>query len=203
MNILRVDSSARVENSKSRELLDRLIQGLGPGHSVTRRDLSYPIPHVNAAWIAANTTAAAERTEANRNALALSDRLVEELEAADLIAIGLPVYNFGVPAAFKAWIDQVCRARLTFAYTPDGPKGLLEGKRAIVVYVSGGTGMGSEIDFASGYIRHVLGFIGIQDVTFVDASRHMMDEAAVSQAAEKIDQLATKIRRSNDKIGDM
>ncbi len=193
MNILRIDSSAKLEGSHSRGLIDRLLQDLGPDGRVVNRDLVDPIPQIDAAWIAANTTPEEERTDAHRKTLALSDTLVSELEAADLIVIGLPVYNFGVPASLKAWIDQVCRARRTFRYSPDGPIGLLEGKRAIVVYAAGGTAMGSDIDFASGYLRHVLGFIGIKDVTFVDAGRHMADAEALPRAEVEIDRLAADL----------
>ncbi len=86
------------------------------------------------------------------------------MQAADTLVIGLPIYNFGVPAALKAWVDQVARAGVTFRYTETGPKGLLTGKRAIIAVASGGTEAGSDVDFATGYIRHVLGFIGITDV---------------------------------------
>lgn len=193
MNILRIDSSAKLEGSHSRGLIDRLLQDLDTDGRVASRDLVDPIPQIDAAWIAANTTPEEERTDAHRQTLALSDALVDELEAADLIVIGLPVYNFGVPASLKAWIDQVCRARRTFRYSPDGPVGLLEGKRAIVVYAAGGTAMGSDIDFASGYLRHVLGFIGIKDVSFVDAGRHMADAEALPRAEVEIDRRAADL----------
>ena len=193
MNILRIDSSAKIEGSHSRDLIDGLLRNLEQEARVVRRDLVDAIPQIDAAWIAANTTPDDERTDSHRQTLALSDALVGELESADLIVIGLPVYNFGVPAALKAWIDQVCRARRTFRYSPDGPVGLLEGKRAIVVYAAGGTAMGSDIDFASGYLRHVLGFIGVKDVTFVDAGRHMADADAISRAEAEIDRLAADL----------
>ena len=92
--------------------------------------------------------------------------------------IGLPIYNFGVPATLKAWVDQVARAGVTFRYTEHGPEGLLQGKRAIVAVASGGTEAGSEIDFATGYIRHMLAFIGITEVQFVTADRLMLDAEA-------------------------
>ncbi len=193
MNILRIDSSTKIEGSHTRDLIDRLLQGFELDGHVVRRDLVDPIPQIDAAWIAANTTPDDERTDTHRETLALSDALVEELDGADLIVIGLPVYNFGVPASLKAWIDQVCRARRTFRYSPDGPVGLLEGKRAIVVYAAGGTAMGSDIDFASGYMRHVLGFIGIRDVTFVDAGRHMTNVDAISRAEAEIDRLSADL----------
>jgi len=193
MNILSIDSSAKFEGSHSRDLIDGLLRNLEQEGRVIRRDLVDPIPQIDAAWIAANTTPDDERTDQHRQTLALSDALVGELEAADLIVVGLPVYNFGVPAALKAWIDQVCRARRTFRYSPDGPVGLLEGKRAIVVYAAGGTAMGSDIDFASGYLRHVLGFIGIKDVSFVDAGRHMADAEAIPRAKAEVDRIAADL----------
>ena len=148
---------------------------------------------MDAEWVAANNTAADERTPEQNAKLSVSDTLISELEAADTLLIGLPIYNFGVPAALKAWIDQVCRARRTFAYSENGPVGLLEGKRAIVVYVSGGTPIGSDIDFASNYVRHIMGFIGITDVTFVAADKHMMDDTALSRATDEIKALAAKL----------
>lgn len=196
MHILRIDSSARIEGARSRALIDRLLASLDVRRTVRVRDLVEPIPQVDAAWIRANGKPEDERTAADRAALSLSDTLIEELEAADLIVIGLPVYNFGVPAALKAWIDQVCRARRTFVYTPDGPQGLLNGKRALVVYTAGGTGLGSDIDFASGHVRHVLGFIGISDVDFVDAGRHMRDPDAIARAEARIDAIATRLSRA-------
>ena len=106
--------------------------------------------------------------------------------------IGLPIYNFGVPAALKAWVDLVARAGVTFRYTEAGPQGLLTAKRAIVAVASGGTEAGSEIDFATGYIRHVLGFIGITDVSFVTADRLMIDaDGTMAKALEQVDALQT------------
>lgn len=197
MNILRIDSSAQAETAQSRRLADRLVEGLrakGDSLEVTTRDLDDPLPQIDRAWIVANTTPAEERADEHRVALALSDTLIGEIEAADTLIIGVPVYNFGVPASLKLWIDLVCRARKTFAYSEDGPKGLMTGKRAIVCFASGGTPFGSEIDFASGYMRHILGFIGITDVTFIAADRHFMDDTAVSRADSEIDALLNNMR---------
>jgi FMN-dependent NADH-azoreductase len=120
-----------------------------------------------------------------------SDTLLEELKAADIIVIGMPVYNFGVPAQLKSWIDQIARKGETFRYTGNGPEGLLKGKRAIVAMSSDGTKMGSAADFASGYLRHVLGFIGITDVQFVAADAIAFDPDATLKAANaQIDALA-------------
>ncbi|MGC9420182.1 MAG: FMN-dependent NADH-azoreductase [Rhodovulum sp.] len=189
--ILRIDSSARLEGSVSRELTDRIVAHLADADSrIVTRDLSGGLPLLNAAWIGANFTPETDRTEAQRAELALSDELIAELQAADTVVIGLPVYNFGLPAALKAWVDLVARAGVTFRYTKAGPEGLLSGKRVIVALASGGTGMGSEIDFATPYLRHVLGFLGITDVTFVGADRLALDaEGALAAAHRAVDAL--------------
>lgn len=189
MSILHIDSSAREEGSVSRELSDKIVARLGG--PVIRRDLRMAIPQIDEAWIAANTTPADARDVAQKEALALSDSLVDEIKAADTLVIGVPIYNFGIPAALKAWIDQIARAGLTFRYTENGPVGLLEGKRAIVVITSGGTPAGAEVDFASGYMRHVLGFIGIKDVEIVAADRLMLDaEASLNAANAQVEALS-------------
>jgi len=121
--------------------------------------------------------------------LAHSDELIAELEAADTIVIGVPVYNFAIPAALKAWVDQIARARRTFRYTETGPEGLLKGKKAYLVVASGGVPVGSDYDFATGYLRHVLGFVGITDVTVIEAGQQMMDGEAVTRATAAIDEL--------------
>ena len=131
------------------------------------------------------------RSDDQRQALALSDTLIAELNAADTIVIGLPVYNFGVPAALKAWVDLVARAGVTFNYTETGPKGALEGKRAILVMASGGVPAGSPVDFATTYMKHMLGFLGITDVEIVAAEALAVDaEAALKAAGDAISALA-------------
>ena len=167
-SILNIQSSARHSDSITRQLSADVIDAVGDQH-VVNRDLATGIPFVNEAWVGANFTAANERTDAHRDVLAYSDSLVDEVEQADVLVIGVPIYNFGVPAVLKAWIDMVARVGRTFHYSDKGPVGLLEDKRAIVVIASGGTTSGSDIDFATGYMRHVLGFIGIHDVTVIAA----------------------------------
>ncbi len=180
---LHLDTSARLEGSVTRDLTARIVRGLAPAR-VLRRDLARtPVPQIDADWVAANFTAPADRTAAQARTLALSDELVAELAAADTLVIGVPVYNFGAPAALKAWIDQVARAGLTFRYTADGPEGLLTGKRAILALASGGTRAGSDIDFATPYLRHVLGFLGITDVTVIAADRMALDGPASLEQA--------------------
>ena len=186
-HVLRIDASARKTGSVSRALTDR-IAGRFENAEVTIRDLVNGLPHIDEAWVDANFTPAADRSDVQKAALALSDSLVAEIQKADVLVIGLPIYNFGVPASLKAWIDLIARAGVTFQYSAEGPKGLLTGKRAIIAVASGGTEAGSEMEFASGYIRHVLGFLGITDVAFVTADRLAIDPDGTIEAAH--DQVA-------------
>lgn len=172
LNVLEVQASARGEGSISRDLTADLIAALEARHgdlNVTRRDLAKGLPFIDEAWVAANFTPDEDRTSTHRQILSRSDDLVAELQAADVIVIGAPMYNFSVPAVLKAWIDMIARARLTFEYTENGPRGLLEGKKAYVVVPSGGVPVGSPADFATPYLRHALKFVGITDVEFIGA----------------------------------
>ena len=184
--ILHIDASARLEGSASRELSARLARTLaGNDGAITRRDLARTPPSpVSADWIAANFTEADKRSPEARAVLAESEALIAEIEAADTLVIGVPVYNFAVPSVLKAWIDQVARARRTFRYTETGPQGMMTGKRAFLVIASGGTAIDSAIDFATPYLRHMLGFIGITDVTVIAADRLMFEGDAKRAAAE-------------------
>jgi FMN-dependent NADH-azoreductase len=181
--ILHIDASARTENSISRDLSAQIVTRFADAR-IVRRDLAHPLPLITADWIAANFTPASDRDDPQRNTLALSDTLVGELVAADVIVIGLPIYNFSIPAALKAWIDLIARAGLTFEYTAQGPKGLLHGKRVIIAVASGGTKMGSDIDFATGYLRHVLGFVGITQIDFVAADQLALSPEATLKSAQ-------------------
>lgn len=192
LKILRIDASARKTESVSRSLSDLFIDHLASGSAVQvqSRDLSIGLPFVDETWIGANFTPDDDRSAAQRSALKLSDQLIEELEAADLIVISTPIYNFGVPASLKAWIDLVARAGRTFRYTDTGPEGLLTGKRAVILAASGGTEVGSPIDFAVPYLRHVLGFIGINDVETIAADQLMMTgEDKITQSRARIEAL--------------
>lgn len=190
-NILRVDSSMRTEGSVSRDLADKLVEQLSNASTqVTVRDLAKGISLIDENWIGANFTDPAERSEEQKGFLAASDELVGELHDADTIVITAPVYNFHVPAALKAWIDMVARARETFRYTENGPEGLLKGKKAYVIVTSGGTVLDSEYDFVSGYLKHVLGFIGITDVSVIDGSGLMLDATKADKAAAEIAEVA-------------
>lgn len=124
-----------------------------------------------------------DRTEAQRAALFLSDAFVEELEAARAVVIGTPIYNFGPPASLKAWADLVARRGRTFRYGESGPVGLIENKPVHVAIASGGTRVGSDIDFLSGWLRHFLGFIGLHDVHVFDARRSSPDDIETLKTA--------------------
>jgi FMN-dependent NADH-azoreductase len=196
LNTLRIDASARKVGSVSRLLGDTLIEELrerGP-LDLQILDLSSPPPVIDSEWVAANGTPAPDRSTEQSDTLSLSDQLVDQLEQADLLVITTPIYNFGVPAALKAWIDQVARAGRTFRYTDQGPVGLLEHKCAVVLVTSGGTRVGSDIDFTTPYLKHVLGFIGIHDVSFIaaDALGQSADQA-IARAQSDLATLARSI----------
>jgi FMN-dependent NADH-azoreductase len=193
MKVLRLDTSAQTHNSHSRALTTQFISGLGPETEVIQRDLAKGVPLIGPDWFNASFTANEDRDSAQHNSLSASEELVSELQAADILVIGLPLYNFGIPASLKLWIDQVCRANLTFKHTPEGAVGLLENKRAVVVFVSGGTRFESEADFATDYLRFVLGFIGIKDVQFIKADAHMSDETSLPSAQEQADLISRDI----------
>lgn len=173
--VLHIDASGTVDGSFSRAATAQIINDLAPTR-VIRRDLAEtPLPQVDARWITARLLPDAELTDADRQSLALSDTLVAELMAADTVLIGMPIYNFGMPAALKAWIDLMARPQVTFRYTETGPVGLLEGKSAIVAVASGGVPVDSPVDFATPHLRQVLRFVGIDDIT-VHAAKDIVSE---------------------------
>ena len=190
LNILRIDSSARHEGSVSRELADIYIDQLAESRSVRveTRDVSQALPVVDQDWIGANFTPEDDRSADQRAILSTSNSLVQELQRNDVIVLSVPIYNFSIPAALKLWVDQVARAGLTFRYTENGPVGLLEGKKAVILVASGGTQVGSNIDFATPYLKHVLGFLGIHDVEVVAADQLM------ASGPEKIEQTQEQVR---------
>lgn len=174
MRILEISASGRRNGSVSRMLTGEIIEALEIREgtvSVDRRDLSNGVSVVDEPWINANFTPDEERTSDQHDVLRESDALVAELQSADVIVIGSPIYNFSIPAALKAWIDKIARARLTFRYTENGPEGLLKDKKAYVVIASGGVPVDSPVDFATPYLRHALGFIGITDIEVIAADQ--------------------------------
>ncbi|WP_296416832.1 FMN-dependent NADH-azoreductase [Pseudooctadecabacter sp.] len=167
-HILHIDASANLTTSLSRAASAALTAQ--QGGTVTRRDLAaHPLPQIDGPWADARLTDPATRSPEDAARLTLSDTLIAELQAADTIVIGAPIYNFAAPASLKAWMDLVARPGVTFRYTPDGPQGLLTGKKAIVAVASGGVPVGSDIDFLSSHLRFFLGFIGITDVDILAA----------------------------------
>lgn len=187
---LHIDASARKSDSVTRKYTQKVLDRLSPENVLTR-DLSDALPFIDEEWVGANFTPAEERTDAQKAKLALSDELIAELQEADVVVIGLPLYNFSLPASLKAWIDLIARAGVTFQYTSNGPEGLLKGKRAIVVAASGGVPVGSAADFATGYIRHVLGFVGITEVELVAADQMAVDaDASIARLEADVQALA-------------
>ena len=186
LKILQVNASARRSGSTSRRLSGELIGSLSDAREtlVTVRDLADGVPFVDEDWVGANFTPAENRTARQTATLSYSESLIEELEDADVIVIGVPVYNFSIPAALKAWIDLVTRARRTFQYTDNGPVGLLKNKRAVLVVASGGVTVGSDADFATKYLKFVLGFIGITDIEIVAAEGQAYDADGAAARAK-------------------
>ena len=187
-NILHIDASGRGKPSVSRHLSNEIVQKISDDQtSVTYRDVSQGLSFVDELMIGSYFTQKAERNEAQHQAVALSNMIVDELMVADTVVIGMPIYNFSMPAGFKAWADLAARVGETFNYTENGPVGLLEGKKAYVAVASGGTKVGSEIDFLTPWLRHFLGFIGISDVEIVQAEAINRDgDKAVEEARASI-----------------
>ncbi|MBA3862655.1 MAG: FMN-dependent NADH-azoreductase [Erythrobacter sp.] len=195
-NILYITASIRSDSdSISRGLGQRVVDGLADksGAGVTTRNLAAnDLPFVSAERFGANLTPAADRTPQQADLAAIADTLIAELQAADTIVIASPVYNFGPPATLKAWADLVARAGTTFRHTAAGPEGLLTGKKAYITIASGGTPMGSDIDFMSRWLIFFLGFLGITDVTMVAADGIMGEdgESKITTAHEQAARIA-------------
>ncbi len=172
--LLIVNASASLERSHSRTLAQEYEQQwrtANPDGRVLHRDVgATPPPHLDEATFGAFYTPAEQRSEAQRQVLALSDNLIEELKAADELVIAAPMYNFSIPTPLKAWFDQICRVGVTFRYGPKGSEGLLENKRAVLLLSRGGRyEEGAPMDHQTPYLRQLLGFIGIDEVEVVAA----------------------------------
>lgn len=188
--ILHIDSSVRSSGSISRQLTSEFVQKLQAAHAgakVIERDLAKnPIPHLSEQMMGAYFTPADQRTEEQARTVTLSDDLVTELMAADIVVVGAPMYNFSISSTLKAWIDHVARVGVTFNYNEQGqPVGLVQGKKFYVFTSRGGvysSGPAKVLDFHETYLRGVLGFLGITDVTFVHTEGMAMGEEAVNSA---------------------
>jgi len=160
-------------------------QRANPDGQVISRDLAInEIPHLTAERFAAFSTEPAARTDNQSAIVAQSDELIAELESADIIVLGLPMYNFGIPSTLKAWIDHVARAGKTFKYTENGPVGLLADRPVVVFAARGGFYKGTPRDTQSAYITHFLNFIGIRDIEFVYAEGLNMGEEVRQESLE-------------------
>jgi FMN-dependent NADH-azoreductase len=194
MKLLQIDSSART-SSVTRRLTTRFAEEWRknyPDGEVIRRDLTATVlPLITDDWSATHLEDS-KLTAAQRSYLSTSDALIEELEAADTVVIGAPMYNFSIPSSLKAWIDHIVRIGKTVGYGPNGPQGLLTRKKVVIITSRGGAyekGSAREaFDFQEPYLRHILSFIGLTDSTFIHAENQAREEAAVSfaDAAERI-----------------
>ncbi|UOR06418.1 NAD(P)H-dependent oxidoreductase [Hymenobacter aerilatus] len=176
MQILQIISSARGAESYSTQLSQGIIDKLlvaHPGSSVVIRNLAQtPFPHLEEAHLQAYFTPAESRSAEQQQAVHHSDEAIAEILAADVLVIGVPFYNFSVTSSLKSWLDHLTRAGITFRYTPTGPEGLITGKKVYLAVASGGiysTGPMQPYDFATPYLRHMLGFLGMTDVVVARA----------------------------------
>lgn len=198
MNILQINSSIRAENAYSSRLADTLVASLRqqfPAARLVVRDLAKaPHPLLDEAALIALSTPAEQRSPAQAQRVALDDALIAEIQQADTVVLTAPMYNFGIPAQLKAWIDAIARARVTFQYTENGVEGLLKNKQVYVIQTAGGKHSGTETDSQSAYLRTVLGFLGMTDVTFIYAEGLAMggdaEQLALQAAATQIAALA-------------
>ncbi|MCE4053143.1 FMN-dependent NADH-azoreductase [Pseudomonas sp. Au-Pse12] len=196
--VLIIESSARQQDSVSRQLTQTFIQqwqAAHPGDSITVRDLARnPVPHLDANLLGGWMKPAEQRSAAEQDSLQRSNELTDELLAADVLVMAAPMYNFAIPSTLKAWLDHVLRAGVTFKYTDTGPQGLLTGKRAYVLTARGGIYAGSSADHQEPYLRQVMGFIGIHDVEFIHAEGLNLGgdfhEKGLNQANAKLAQVA-------------
>jgi FMN-dependent NADH-azoreductase len=192
-NILIVDSAATGEASVSRKLTRALadtLQRRDPAARIVHRDVgAAPIPHLTEATVPAIRAGIVDSPEAER-ALALSNELIAELKDADVIVLGAPMYNFGMPSTLKAWFDHVLRAGITFRYSESGPEGLVTGKKAIVVEARAGLyseGPAAAMDSQEPHLRTLLGFMGVTEIAFVRAEKLAFGpEAAAAAMADAI-----------------
>jgi FMN-dependent NADH-azoreductase len=191
-NLLFVASSLFGEGSQSRliasEFIDRWRQS-HPRTNVVKRELTADsIPHLSSAAFAASMIAADARSVAERQDAALADALIEEVEAAEIIVIAAPMYNFSIPSTLKAWIDHITRGGRTFRYGASGPEGLLKGRKVFIVTGRGGIysdGPAKGMDFQEPYLRAMLGFLGLDDVTFIHAEGLKISPEAAASGVER------------------
>ena len=196
-NILRIDSSIFTSESVSNQLLDEIVEEFQRRQKTlicVRHNLANEaIPHLDAAWINAVNTVEDERTLEQQKMVNFSDQLIDEIVKADTLLLGVPMYNFGVSSALKAWFDHIARAGVTFRYTSEGPEGLLKNKTAIIVTTRGGMHKGKDSDTQIPFVKNFLAFLGITDVKVIYAEGLNMGngarEVGLSEAREHIKQI--------------
>ncbi|MFT3759495.1 FMN-dependent NADH-azoreductase [Thauera sp.] len=185
MNILQINGSARSEGANSTRVANSVVARLiaaKPEARVVLRDLAHkPAPVVDEAALGALFTPAGQRTPEQAARVAESDALIAEVQAADVIVLGVPMYNFAISSQLKNWIDAIARAGVTFRYTENGPEGLLKGRKVFVACARGGRYRGTPADTQTPYLQTVLGFVGLTDVRFVYAEGLNMGEEAARQ----------------------
>ena len=197
MNILQINSSARTTGSHSTRLAADMVarlQAANPAATHTVRDLGRtPHPALDESTLQALFTPADQRSPAQAARVGQDDALIAEAQAADVLVLGVPMYNFGVPAALKNWIDAIARAGVTFKYTDKGPVGLLQGKKVYVALARGGLYRDTPADTQVPYLKAVLGFLGMTDIQFVYAEGLAMgpeaEQKALASAEAQIDEV--------------
>ena len=198
--ILRIDSSMRQYGSVSRLLADEAIAKLHaglPDAEFILRDLKGGVGHVNSAWREASLETAGARSSEDRAILAQSDALKSEVERADIMVFAVPIYNFSIPAALKAWVDMVCRNNVDGATALTMPEPTHR-KQAVVVLTSNHTLAGASDEFATGFLRHILTFLGCSEIDFVDATGLAEDKMGIVAAArEKIQSICQHVTSQN------
>ena len=197
--LLQINASINHDNGQSSQLANQFVAAFRkryPEATIVTRNVAAaePVPHLNAERFGAFITQPEERSTAQHAVVAYSDTLINELKQADVIVLGLPMYNFGVPSQLKAYFDHIARAGVTFKYTDKGPVGQLTGKRAYVFAARGGLYAGSPLDTQTSYVRDFLRFLGIADVEFVYAEGLAISpqskEAGLAKALAEIARLA-------------
>ena len=196
MTVLHINSSARGKDSNTRIIGQYLVSALD--EPLVSRDLAQqPLPPISAEDLMGVHGSFDSDRESLRSQLALSNELIGELKAADTLVIAAPMYNFGVPAVLKQWIDAICRAGVSFKYTEQGPVGLLGVERAVIITATGGTPVGSEMDFASSYLEHICRFLGIKDVFHIDASGSKGSaEQIITDGKKQADEIISTLKSS-------
>jgi FMN-dependent NADH-azoreductase len=197
--LLQINASLHNGHGHSSQLANHFVaafQNRYPETRIVKRDVAAgdPVPHLSAERFGAFITKSEDRTLEQHAVVAYSDNLIEELKQADVIVLGLPMYNFGVPSQLKAYFDHIARVGVTFKYTDKGPVGLLTGKKAYVFAARGGLYAGTPLDTQTNYVRDFLRFLGIADVEFVYAEglniNPQSKEAALTKALAEIARLA-------------